>query len=78
MIYMMMIGQKLRRLNVTNASHLVYLFRVAPASWPCQSNELHELFVLPRMSSKGMSSMSLIECPGRSKYCETGVELVSW
>ena len=27
---MMMIGQKLRRLNVTNASHLVYLFRAAP------------------------------------------------
>ena len=77
MTYMMMIGQKLRRLNVTNASHL-YLFRVAPASWPCQSNELHELFVLPRMSSKGMSWMSLIECPGRSKCCETGVGLVSW
>ena len=22
-----------------------YLFRAAPVSWPCQSNELHELFV---------------------------------
>ena len=33
--------------------------------------------LLPRMSSKGMSWMSLIECQGRLKRCETGVGRIS-